>query len=685
MDLLLGIASLTGVSLVVARWIQRSSALGPIVAVAASILWFAGWGMANLLLVGGWLWYVGSLAAVVWLVWKEKKNIFSLFTPGLVFFVLSSVFFVVLFFTTKPLFTQWDEFTFWGTASKVVVETNQLYTVAQSNLIARSAPPALPLFSYMMQFFGGSFADYKAMAALAVLYMAAFSAASALWGKNRTGAAVFLAAFFFLPFFFETSTPAGQLSWSYLSVMADASLAAFFGGALALYFAGGQKSGRLLLPFALVLAALTSIKDIGLALALIALFVVALDMLFCERDRLAFWRFRALRAWLAACAAGFVSVAGAYGLWALHLKVAPTGINRFDVGNSEQSVGMVSMMLNGIKAMFGIQPDDKFNDMASLMSKALFQRDISLLGASVWVFAFITILTVVTWLLSGTSRQRRRVAISYGAMLFCFAAFYMFNVFTYTFILKDVESYILKDYHRYIYPYWQAWLMVCLVLLSRATQDEKALRFRLRAARAASVVCATFLVGVVLLRGNLQANFLQVSPSLFTHRWNVQNVVTQAKQQGMKNEDVVYTISQGDNSSRFYMFGFELDAKQVLLFAGKETDKNGKPLFDEEGAFKLGGNTAASFVAPGNTSSAYEFPVQATRKEWVAYLKQESCTHVLLDTVDEYIIKEFGPLFEGGLKDWELEQSVQTGNRYYKILWDDDDIRLVPADEGAGK
>ncbi|MDQ9761409.1 hypothetical protein RFZ45_21540, partial [Acinetobacter baumannii] len=52
----------------------------------------------------------------------------------------------------QPMPTQWDEFSFWATAAKVVKNNDALYTmVAQTNLEARSYPAALPVLSYLFQ------------------------------------------------------------------------------------------------------------------------------------------------------------------------------------------------------------------------------------------------------------------------------------------------------------------------------------------------------------------------------------------------------------------------------------------------------------------------------------------------------------------------------------------------------
>ena len=156
----------------------------PLVAVALAMLWFTVFGCAGVLVLGGWLWYALCAAALVFVVLKEKAALLDRLTPGFLFFLAGGVLFVTVFACTRPLFTEWDDFTFWGTAAKAVFEHGEMYTTADSNLLHRSYPPALIMLSYMGQFFGQTFAEYKMMASYSFVYLAAFSAASAFWGKK---------------------------------------------------------------------------------------------------------------------------------------------------------------------------------------------------------------------------------------------------------------------------------------------------------------------------------------------------------------------------------------------------------------------------------------------------------------------------------------------------------------------
>lgn len=695
MDSLLGLASLAGLSLFFARLLRRSASLMPLVAVSAGMLWFTLFGIAGLLPLGGWLWFGGCAAALAYTLVKEKAAVLHRITPGWLGFTLGGALFIVLFFATRPMLTQWDEFTFWGAAGRAVTNTGQLYTTAPVNLIARTYPPGLIMLSYLLQFFGGSFAEWKFIAAYALVYLAAFAAASALWEKHRSSAVAALAGMFLLPLLFEVNHPAGQLSWAYLATMADWPMAAMFGGALCLYFganapakvlaqpaasgnaAAPRRDGPLLLAFGLVLAALTNLKDMGLALALIVWFIALADMLFFQLEELTFFGLKRVKALIAGGFTGLLCIAGTYLAWFGHMQAALTE-NRFNIGSGGSSLSQFEMLAAGVKALFGIQRTHQFDVVSKLMWDALFTRDVSLVGSGSRLMGIIFVVLGIAWMLSGTKKQRRRVLVFSLLSTLCFVAFYIFNIFTYSFVISEVEAFLLKDYHRYIGPYWFGWLMASTVLLAEAVLCEggvRPLRAEVRAlwARVAMAGFTVCVAVVVAFYSNWRGNFLTISPSLYSQRLSVQGVVNTALGEGMQKDDIVYMVSQGDDGGRFYMFSYELDAKLSLLMGDTAPDANGK----------IPGTTASAFVAPGTEYTIYQFPVEATPKDLGRFLQQQGCTHLMLDMADDYFVEVFGPKFTDKLEGWAPDGAYAGGHRYFAIEWRGSDYRLVPAEEAV--
>lgn len=137
------------------------------------------------------------------------------------------------------MFTQWDEFTAWGLAPKMVVERAAFYVADPVNLKASFTYPATSLVTFLFQPFG-SWAEWACLAALDTLALACVAAASALPRPQWAGGILVFGTGFVLPFFFSNN-PAGSYAPQYANAMADLPLAMLFGGALCLYYSVGHR------------------------------------------------------------------------------------------------------------------------------------------------------------------------------------------------------------------------------------------------------------------------------------------------------------------------------------------------------------------------------------------------------------------------------------------------------------
>jgi hypothetical protein len=105
------------------------------------------------------------------------------------------------------------------------------------------------------------------------------------------------------------------------------------------------------------------------------------------------------------------------------------------------------------------------------------------------------------------------------------------------------------------------------------------------------------------------------------------------------------------------MFGYEMPAKRSLVFS-EATGENQEFI----------GNTAVTLVGEvyeENTPYAAFCDKQILSK----FLKQQGCTHILIDVIDTYFIEEFGEMFSDNLQGWNLLDPTKVGNVYYKIEW----------------
>lgn len=200
----------------------------------------------------------------------------ALTRPGFALFLGGAAFIWCLFALHRPMFTQWDEFTAWGLAPKMVVERAAFYVADPVNLKASFTYPATSLVTFLFQPFG-SWAEWACLAALDTLALACVAAASALPRPQWAGGILVFGTGFVLPFFFSNN-PAGSYAPQYANAMADLPLAMLFGGALCLYYSVGHRRRAFWLT-GLPLMLLTLTKDICFAYGLIAAFLIGLDQL----------------------------------------------------------------------------------------------------------------------------------------------------------------------------------------------------------------------------------------------------------------------------------------------------------------------------------------------------------------------------------------------------------------------
>ena len=470
----------------------------------------------------------------------------ALCTPGFTLFLGGAAFIWVLFCVQEPMFTQWDEFTAWGLAPKMVVERGAFYVADPVNLKASFTYPATSLLTFLFQPFG-LWAEWACLAAIDTLALACLAAAAALPRPKWAEGILVFAAGFLLPYFFS-ATAAGNYAVQYVNAMADLPLAMLFGGTLCLYIAVGRHKYAYWLV-ALPLAVLTLTKDICFAYGLIAAFLIGLDLLFAADAPIK----KAFPKALLQAGALAVVVLAAFLSWGRYTAaVTPTADTAASVGSEGLSYGAV--LIGGVKQLLGIGRTEKFAQIMTAMGSAFFTRRICLLGGGAIAVAAITMVAAAAWLAAEKGPARRRVLAAHLGFAFCFAALYLFHLILYCYNFSDLEGLMLKDYDRYLAPYYQAWMLAMLCLLANGTRQRLG---RLALGGAAAVILAVF-----CWRGIPAAGFWTGADSLYTLRADVQSRAN-TMNTVLDWPDRVLVISQGDDATRWYYYRYELTAQVV--------------------------------------------------------------------------------------------------------------------------
>ena len=547
----------------------------------------------------------------------------ALCTPGFTLFFGGAAFIWVLFCVQEPMFTQWDEFTAWGLAPKMVVERGAFYVADPVNLKASFTYPATSLLAFLFQPFG-LWAEWACLAAIDTLALACLAAAAALPRPKWAEGILVFAAGFLLPYFFS-ATAAGSYAVQYVNAMADLPLAMLFGGTLCFYFAVGRHKHAYWLV-ALPLAVLTLTKDICFAYGLIAAFLIGLDLLFAADAPIK----KAFPKALLQAGALAVVVLAAFLSWGRYTAaVTPTADTAASVGSEGLSYGAV--LVGGVKQLLGIGRTEKFAQIMAAMGSAFFTRRICLLGGGVIAVAAITMVAAAAWLAAEKGPARRRVLAAHLGFAFCFAALYLFHLILYCYNFSDLEGLMLKDYDRYLAPYYQAWMLAMLCLLANGARQRLG---RLALGGTAAVILAVF-----CWRGIPAAGFWTGADSLYTLRADVQSRAS-TMNTVLDWPDRVLVISQGDDATRWYYYRYELTAQVVNGFGG---------FYGRLGETKDRWDSDFMNLVESENWTLYDYKAVCVPDTLVAYMAEKDCDYILIDRADDYLQREFSPLFEGGL------------------------------------
>ncbi len=428
------------------------SHLSPVISICSFIVILFLTGILGLLPVGGALLYILGALALGHCIYalflrKKKPQLDNFINVGFLGFVVLSLYIIILFSVRQPLFYEWDEFSFWGTAAKLTSMTDMLYSVSPGNLVGSTQSPALILGAYFFNFFG-EFAPHRTYIAYDILLFSVGGAVAGCFGKKRWhyGIATFV-LFFSLPYFVALfHGKAIYVSSVYMSAYADLPMGVLFAGALGVYFAGRQNSRFAVLAAALMLFVLTMCKETGLAFGLICGGIIAADtVLFAEGK---------LVGRLVSAVSVFATPIVAFILWSVHLSAA-AGVDRSQVGG-EQNMGTVQMLTTGVSELFG-ERSVKFDTVFTNLWQAFLHTRISVVGPGVVVAVLSCAMMLAVIVLTQSKKERlRAVLLSLLLILGC-AVYTCFIGFTYAYVFKGEQGTSLISYDRYLSPYYMAW------------------------------------------------------------------------------------------------------------------------------------------------------------------------------------------------------------------------------------
>lgn len=195
----------------------------------------------------------------------------NLLTPGLAIYILFYIFFILI--NKNRLFSNWDEFSHWGLVVKNMFSFNAYGTTLDTTLNYRSYPPFTAIFEFFTQKVVNSYSEGRVIIAMNLLYISIILPIfrNIDWKKGLTKLLIFVPIVFLLPLCMYDNF--------YTSIYVDAILGLFMSYVLYIYFSledGITKH----LSVCLGLISLPLIKSAGAGLAIFALLIIFIDIIY---------------------------------------------------------------------------------------------------------------------------------------------------------------------------------------------------------------------------------------------------------------------------------------------------------------------------------------------------------------------------------------------------------------------
>ena len=632
---LLSLAALAAFSLAAARFARLPAPAAPFAALCAVMLWLSAGGMLGVLVPAGWaLFALAAVCAALALAPAGRKAAReALAAPGFAAFFVLAAALLCFFAWRQPMFTTWDEFSFWGTAAKIVKESGRLYVNAEIGWDwVGSHRPALVVLGYFFQFFG-PYAEWRVLAGYDVLLLSIFALLTVGAPRGAWRRVVPALGFgFLLPFLLTLYGNVSRPVDLYASALSDIPLGLTFGAAMAVSYADRR---RRLWPAALALAALCLQKDTGFAMALVAAGILGADAVLgaLAEKRGA----RAAGAALAKAAGLFACCGVSFLSWQYYLAAASTA-DTSNVGGVAQ-MGMAEMVLTGCRELLGIGRTEKFTAIMGGMVRNLFGVTTTLLGPFAVTAGLTVALAAAAALFTRERALRRRAGVFAVLGLGGFAAYFFFIGLTYVYVFRSEVSDGLIGFERYMYPYLLGWLLAAAALAVRAMDEERPAGL----VQTGFAVLTAGLAALVWLRVPYTLTCFGGGDGTYAERRATQALAREVQAVVPRGEHIFF-VSQGDDGSRWFLYTYEMYPWYL--------DYSGQPGQGGGGTFALPG------ALPEDT--IYYHPY--TAGELRAYLQESGCRYIFVENCDELFVQGYAGLFADGLENCQNGPAVYACN-----------------------
>lgn len=561
---------------------------------------------------------------------RLNKKAEGFLTPSVLFLIGACALLRRFFAVSQPVFSQWDEFSFWGIAAKQTFNHNAIYTYYKSSMLGVSIPPALPVLVYMFEKLGfiAVFSERRAFFAYDFLILCGVTAMSRAFDEGERHLSRLVSVFgVAVVFFFANTGYSDYVSRAFMSAYSDYPMAFLFAGTLRVYILQKEKGTAGTLCAASAIIALTFTKDMGFALSCIAAFILFFDSVF-DKNEYRLFKIKGIFAKILSAALMLCAALCTFMGWSAHLAKTLSA-NRTDFGG-EAGMSMFGMLISGVKELLiPSARSEKFTAVTANMISAFFDRRVCAVGSGLAVCVFIAAIFAVAFL-TAKKQNRRGVASAFVTSAVGFVGYYVFHLFLYVYVFRD-EAYTLASYERYMSIYYLAWLCLAFVVLTLSAKEGKVLP-------QTACLFATAFVLLLFARYVKEGNMLfSADKNTFSARYNITQKTDYLKD-AIEKDDVIWVYSGGDSGGKWFIYCYELSDNYIVPDFFAAADGN---LTNEENAEKI-------------------------QAEMLEYFKKYNVTNVLVDFGSAELQTYMGDLFDADPGEWGL---VSAG--YYKVNYTD--------------
>jgi hypothetical protein len=571
-----------------------------------------------------------------------------LLPPSALVFWLLTLAFGIYFSIRKPMFSLYDEYSFWGTAAKLTSTQDVLFAEAKIGWPWQATQNCgLITLSYFFQLFG-KFAAWKVHLTYDILLFACFAAVVGTMKWNNYSLAFPMAISCWLtPFVFSVAERQIYVCHVYMLAYGDIPAGVVFGGAVAFWLALRKQKGPYwaLLP---VLALAANIKSNTFVLSLAAAGIVAVDIvLFNEK---APWR-KGIAVRLGKAAGAFSAPMGLYAIWSRYtLSLALKNAEGGGFGVTDQD--LITVAFSGIKMLLGMPVDayyeqrrERFMDYARQIWNAFFGLKVTMLGTGVRVVLIMGVIALWAILLVPGWRRKIQFALVWGLTAACFAGYNFMLLLSYAFIFNDVSGTGLVDYNRYLCAFYLGWFLITLSLLCLAARET---RWRLLGGGSILGLACLLMLGMYLyihpqlsVIGYDSAEFAEARGCQREVEAVVDAIEVDPSREGKMEEQRLFLITQGDDGQRWFQFSYEF-----------------LPVMLQYGSTFLGGG-GGTYGTPENYDQSMYYHAYST-DDFFAYL-HENCDYLFIENIDDIFSDSYAELFG------DIRSNAPRGMALYRV------------------